>query len=121
MGDYNKAINNRIYLMYRGVDSEGSFNEIIGNDIYNLAGSYYEGNDGTDGGDYGIHASYDNTIINNTIHDSKITGSAIYMADNCSAYGNLIQNITGEHGFEFSTSASNTVVIPHNMDTISPC
>ena len=110
MGDYNKAINNTIYLMYRGVDSEGSFNEIIGNDIYNLAGSYYEGNDGTDGGEYGIHASYDNTIINNTIHDSKITGSAIYMADNCSAYGNLIQNITGEHGFEFSTSASNTVV-----------
>ena len=34
MGDYNKAINNTIYLMYRGVDSEGSFNEIIGNNIF---------------------------------------------------------------------------------------
>lgn len=110
MGDYNKAINNTIYLMYRGVDSEGSYNQIIGNDIYNLAGSYYEGNDGTDGGEYGIHASYDNTIINNTIHDSKITGSAIYMAVNCIAYGNIIQNISGEHGFEFSTSASHTLL-----------
>ena len=96
--------------MYRGVDSEGSFNEIIGNNIYNLAGSYYEGNDGTDGGEYGIHASYDNTIINNTIHDSKITGSAIYVTVNCTAYGNVIQNISGEHAFEFSSSASNTLV-----------
>ena len=110
MGDYNKAINNTIYLMYRGVDSEGSFNEIIGNDIYNLAGSYYEGNDGTDGGEYGIHASYDNTIINNTIHDSKITCSAIYVTVNCTAYGNVIQNISGEHAFEFSISASNSWV-----------
>ena len=110
MGDYNKAINNTIYLMYRGVDSEGSFNEIIGNDIYALAGSYYEGNDGTDGGEYGIHASYDNTIINNTIHDSKITGSAIYVTVNCTAYGNIIQNVSGEHGFEFSISASNAFV-----------
>ena len=110
MGDYNKAINNTIYLMYRGVDSEGSFNEIIGNNIYNLAGSYYEGNNGTDGGEYGIHASYDNTIINNTIHDSKITGSAIYVTVNCTAIGNVIENITGEHAFEFSISASNTLV-----------
>ena len=110
MGDYNKAINNTIYLMYRGVDSEGSFNEIIGNNIYALAGSYYEGNNGTDGGEYGIHASYDNTIINNTIHDSKITGSAIYVTVNCTAYGNVIQNISGEHAFEFSISASNTLV-----------
>lgn len=110
MGDYNKAINNTIYLMYRGVDSEGSFNEIIGNNIYNLAGSYYEGNDGTDGGEYGIHASYGNTVINNTIHDSKITGSAFYISVNCTAYGNRIYNISGEHGFEFSTSASNALV-----------
>ena len=110
MGDYNKAINNTIYLMYRGVDSEGSFNEIIGNNIYNLAGSYYEGNNGTDGGEYGIHASYDNIIINNTIHDSKITGSAIYVTVNCTAIGNVIKNITGEHAFEFSVSASNTLV-----------
>ena len=110
MGDYNKAINNTIYLMYRGVDSEGSFNEIIGNNIYNLAGSYYEGNNGTDGGEYGIHASYDNTIINNTIHDSKITESAIYVTVNCTAYGNIIQNISGVNAFEFSISASNTFV-----------
>ena len=110
MGDYNTAINNTIYLMYRGVDSEGSFNQIIGNDIYNLAGSYYEGNNGTDGGEYGIHASYDNTIINNTIHDSKITCSAIYVTVNCTAYGNVICNISGEHGFEFSTTASNALV-----------
>ena len=110
MGDYNKAINNTIYLMYRGVDSEGSFNEIIGNDIYNLAGSYYEGNDGTDGGEYGIHASYCNTVINNTIHDSKITESAIYVTVNCTAYGNIIQNISGANAFEFSISASNTLV-----------
>lgn len=119
MGDYNKAINNTIYLMYRGVDSEGSFNEIIGNNIYNLAGSYYEGNNGTDGGEYGIHASYDNTIINNTIHDSKITGSAIYVTVNCTAIGNVIKNITGEHAFEFSISASNTLVQGNTINMAS--
>lgn len=119
MGDYNKAINNTIYLMYRGVDSEGSFNEIIGNDIYNLAGSYYEGNNGTDGGEYGIHASYDNTIINNTIHDSKITCSAIYVTVNCTAYGNVIQNISGEHAFEFSISASNSLVYDNLINMTS--
>ena len=42
---------------YRGVDSEGSFNRIIGNKIFNLSGSYYEGNNGTDGGEGGIFAS----------------------------------------------------------------
>lgn len=119
MGDYNKAINNTIYLMYRGVDSEGSFNEIIGNNIYNLAGSYYEGNNGTDGGEYGIHASYDNIIINNTIHDSKITGSAIYVTVNCTAIGNVIKNITGEHAFEFSISASNTLVQGNTINMAS--
>ena len=105
--------------MYRGVDSEGSFNEIIGNDIYNLAGSYYEGNDGTDGGEYGIHASYDNIIINNTIHDSKITGSAIYVTVNCVAYGNVIQNISGEHAFEFSITASNALVYDNFINMTS--
>ena len=119
MGDYNKAINNTIYLMYRGVDSEGSFNEIIGNDIYNLAGSYYEGNDGTDGGEYGISASYDNTIINNTIHDSKITGSAIFVAVNCTVEGNRIYNIQGAHGIEFAAAASNSKVCNNNVSLIS--
>lgn len=110
MGDYNSIINNTIYNLYRGVDSEGSFNQIIGNKIYNLVGSYYEGNNGTDGGDYGIHASYSNVIINNTIQDSKITGSAIYISVNCTALDNVIQNISGANAIEFSISGSNTLV-----------
>ncbi len=119
MGDYNNAINNTIYLMFRGVDSEGSFNNIIGNNIYDLAGSYYEGNNGTDGGEYGIHASYNNTIINNTIHDCKITGAGIYVALNNTVEGNLIYNIQGEHGIELGFTSSNSSIINNNISLIS--
>ncbi|MBQ5904479.1 MAG: hypothetical protein IIW88_01235, partial [Clostridia bacterium] len=54
--------------------------------IFNLSGSYYEGNNGTDGGEGGIFASYNNLIANNTIYDSKITGP---------------------HGIQFAITASN--------------
>ncbi|WP_297982910.1 right-handed parallel beta-helix repeat-containing protein [uncultured Methanobrevibacter sp.] len=107
MGDYNTALNNTIYNMYRGVDSEGSFNNIIGNIIFNLTGGYFEGNDGTEGGDYGIHASYDNLIANNTVFNSKLTGSAIYLMPNNTAYGNIVYNISGRSGIEFNYYASN--------------
>ena len=107
MGDYNTILNNTIMNTYRGVDSEGSFNQIIGNRIFNLSGSYYEGNNGTDGGEGGIFASYNNLIANNTIYDSKITGPAIYAVVNTTVYGNVIENITGPHGIQFAITASN--------------
>ena len=116
MGDYNLILNNTIMNTYRGVDSEGSFNRIIGNKIFNLSGSYYEGNNGTDGGEGGIFASYDNTIINNTIYDSKITGTVIYAVVNTTVIGNVIQNITGPIGIQFALTASNCLI--HN-NTIS--
>lgn len=119
MGDYNIALNNTIMNTYRGVDSEGSFNQIIGNNIFNLSGSYYEGNDGTDGGEGGVYASYDNLIANNTIHDSKITGTAIYAVVNATVYGNVIENITGPNGIQFAPSASNCLIYNNtiNMNT----
>ena len=107
MGDYNTILNNTIMNTYRGVDSEGSFNQIIGNKIFNLSGSYYEGNNGTDGGEGGIFASYNNLIANNTIYDSKITGPAIYAVVNTTVYGNVIENITGPNGIQFALTASN--------------
>ena len=110
MGDYNLALNNTIMNTYRGVDSEGSFNEIIGNSIFNLSGSYYEGNNGTDGGEGGIFASYNNVIINNTIYDSKITGPAIYAVVNTTVCGNAIRNITGPNGIQFALTASNCLI-----------
>ena len=112
MGDYNQILNNTIMNTYRGVDSEGSFNIIVGNRIFNLSGSYYEGNDGTDGGEGGIFASYNNVIINNTIYDSKITGPAIYAVVNTTIIGNTIQNITGPNGIQFALTASNCLI--HN-------
>ena len=112
MGDYNLILNNTIMNTYRGVDSEGSFNQIIGNKIFNLSGSYYEGNNGTDGGEGGIFASYDNIIVNNTIYDSKITGPAIYAVVNTTVCGNTINNITGPNGIQFALSASNCLI--HN-------
>ena len=112
MGDYNSALNNTIMNTYRGVDSEGSFNQIIGNRIFNLSGSYYEGNNGTDGGEGGIYASYNNLIANNTIYDSKITGVAIFAVENTTVYGNTIENITGPNGIQFALAASNCLI--HN-------
>ena len=110
MGDYNQILNNTIMNTYRGVDSEGSFNLIVGNKIFNLSGSYYEGNNGTDGGEGGIFASYDNIIINNTIYDSKITGPAIYAVVNTTVIGNVVRNITGPNGLQFALTASNCLI-----------
>ena len=112
MGDYNLILNNTIMNTYRGVDSEGSFNQIIGNRIFNLSGSYYEGNNGTDGGEGGIFASYNNVIINNTIYDSKVTGPAIYAVVNTTVIGNVIENISGPNGIQFAITASNCLI--HN-------
>ena len=116
MGDYNLALDNTIYNMYRGIDSEGSFNTLAGNIIFNLTGGYFEGNDGTEGGDYGIHASYDNIIANNTIFNSKITGSAIYLMPNNTAYGNIVYNISGKSGLEFDYYAENCHVYDNIID-----
>lgn len=116
MGDYNLALNNTIHNVYRGIDSEGSFNIIVGNIIFNLTGGYFEGNDGTEGGDYGIHASYSNILANNTIFDSKLTGSAIYLMPNNTAYGNIIYNISGKSGLEFNYYADNCNVSGNIID-----
>ena len=116
MGDYNQILNNTIMNTYRGVDSEGSFNVIVGNKIFNLSGSYYEGNNGTDGGEGGIFASYDNIIINNTIYDSKITGPAIYAVVNTTVIGNTVRNITGPYGIQFALSASNCLIDNNTFD-----
>ncbi|MBO7518550.1 MAG: right-handed parallel beta-helix repeat-containing protein, partial [Methanobrevibacter sp.] len=116
MGDYNQILNNTIMNTYRGVDSEGSFNLIVGNKIFNLSGSYYEGNNGTDGGEGGIFASYDNIIINNTIYDSKITGPAIYAVVNTTVIGNVVKNITGPNGLQFALTASNCLIENNTFD-----
>ena len=116
MGDYNQILNNTIMNTYRGVDSEGSFNLIVGNKIFNLSGSYYEGNNGTDGGEGGIFASYDNIIINNTIYDSKITGPAIYAVVNTTVIGNVVKNITGPNGIQFALTASNCLIENNTID-----
>ncbi|ADC47909.1 adhesin-like protein [Methanobrevibacter ruminantium M1] len=116
MGDYNIALNNTIHNVYRGIDSEGSFNILAGNIIFNLTGGYFEGNDGTEGGDYGIHASYDNIVANNTIFNSKLTGSAIYLMPNNTAYGNIVYNISGHNGLEFNYYADNCKVYNNIID-----
>lgn len=116
MGDHNQILNNTIMNTYRGVDSEGNFNFIAGNKIFNLSGSYYEGNNGTDGGEGGIFASYDNVIINNTIYDSKITGPAIYAVVNTTVIGNVVRNITGPNGLQFSLTASNCLIENNTFD-----
>ena len=116
MGDHNQILNNTIMNTYRGVDSEGSYNVIVGNKIFNLSGSYYEGNDGTDGGEGGIFASYNNVIINNTIYDSKITGPAIYAVVNTTVCGNVVSNITGPNGIQFALSASNCLIENNTID-----
>ena len=116
MGDYNLALNNTIHNVYRGIDSEGSFNILAGNIIFNLTGGYFEGNDGTEGGDYGIHASYSNIVANNTIFDSKLTGSAIYLMPNNTAYGNIVYNISGKSGLEFNYYADNCNVYGNIID-----
>ena len=116
MGDFNQALNNTIHNVYRGIDSEGSFNILSGNIIFNLTGGYFEGNDGTEGGDYGIHASYDNIVANNTIFNSKLTGSAIYLMPNNTAYGNIIYNIGGHSGLELNNYADNCHVYDNIFD-----
>lgn len=87
-GSYNKALNNTIYNVFRGISTDGEGNEIVGNIIFNITGGYNEGNDGTLGGDYAIVGSLGSLIANNTIYNSKMYtfggsgGSAIYAGPN---------------------------------------
>ncbi|KZX13887.1 right-handed parallel beta-helix repeat-containing protein [Methanobrevibacter oralis] len=124
-GSYNKALNNTIYNVFRGISTDGEGNEIVGNIIFNITGGYNEGNDGTLGGDYAIVGSLGSLIANNTIYNSKMYtfggsgGSAIYAGPNNEIYGNKITVIASSRGIHIGASSCNVNIYDNIINTES--
>ncbi|MDO5850347.1 MAG: right-handed parallel beta-helix repeat-containing protein, partial [Methanobacteriaceae archaeon] len=124
MGSYNKALNNTIYNVFRGISSDGEGNEIVGNIIFNITGGYNEGNDGTGGGDYAIAGAVNSLIANNTIYNAKCTGgfggaggAAIYVGPGSEVYGNKITAIGPSKGIDIGASSSNASIYDNIINT----
>lgn len=120
MGEYNRIIKNTIYNVYRGISTDGNYNEIIGNVIFNITGGYYEGNDGTQGGEYAIVGNLGSLIANNTVYDSKFNdaGSAIYVGPNNNVYGNNL-TVTDSNAIIIHASSSNVNIHDNIINTKS--
>ena len=97
----NLVLNNTIYNTFRGVSATASGNQIIGNTIHNIHGSYYSQATEEDGADFGIYAASNSVVKNNTIYDcnfkldSTIKGGAIHVAKNSIVSGNVVRNCAG--------------------------
>ncbi|WP_219317687.1 right-handed parallel beta-helix repeat-containing protein [Methanobrevibacter gottschalkii] len=124
-GSYNKALNNTIFNVFRGISTDGKCNEIVGNIIFNITGGYNEGNDGTLGGDYAIVGAVGSLIANNTIYNSKMYtfggsgGSAIYVGPNNEVYGNKITVIDSSNGINIGGFSSNVNIYDNIINTES--
>ena len=97
MSSYNYIINNTVYNAYRGISTTGTRNQIIGNVIHNIHGTYSSYSDSEEGGDYAIVSGTNSLIKDNIIYDSFFNGTqaAIKAALGSNITNNNITNTTG--------------------------
>ena len=99
MSSNNLILNNTIFNVFRGVSVTGSGNQIIGNKISNVHGSYYSQSVEETGADYAIYAASNtivkDNIISNCNFESDKKGSAIHAGKGSEVSGNILENITG--------------------------
>ncbi|MCQ2977534.1 MAG: Ig-like domain-containing protein [archaeon] len=121
MGNHNQAINNTIHNVFRGIScgDDAVNNTIVGNIIFNITGGYYEGNDGTEGGEYGILGVPNSLIANNTIYGSSLTGGAIAVSSGSTVYGNIISVGRSDKGIVMSQVSNNTNIYENIINTNS--
>ena len=99
----NLILNNTIYNYFRGISSDGAFNQIIGNNISNIHGTYYSQGTTEQGGDFAIYATVGCLIKDNLIQDCILYGSdsfggihsAIAAGKDSNVTNNIIKNIEG--------------------------
>ena len=110
MGKNNQIKNNTVIGGYRGVSTANSGNVITGNMIINLTGADYNHPGVETGGEYGIVASYNSLVANNTIIGAKVisTGAGITAIDNSIVENNWV-GVT-EKGRGIVGSGSNVII-----------
>lgn len=97
MSSYNYIINNTVYNAYRGISTTGTRNQIIGNVIHNIHGTYSSYSDSEEGGDYAIVSGTNSLIKDNIIYDSFFNGThaTISAGLGSNITNNNITNVTG--------------------------
>ena len=99
----NLILNNTVYNYFRGISSDGAFNQIIGNNISNIHGTYYSQGTTEQGGDFAIYATVGCLIKDNLIQDCICTGSdstggthsVIRVGRDSNVTNNTLKNIEG--------------------------
>ena len=114
MGGNNLIKKNTVIGGYRGVSTAGSGNTIIDNMIVNLTGADYNHPGVESGGEYGIVASYNSYVCNNTIVNAKVisTGAGITAIDNSVVENNWVNVTLKGRGI---VGGGNNVVIRSNV------
>ncbi|MBQ6099758.1 MAG: right-handed parallel beta-helix repeat-containing protein [Methanobrevibacter sp.] len=114
MGKNNIIDRNTVIGGYRGVSTADSGNTIINNYIINITGADYNHPGVETGGEYGIVASYNSYVANNTIIGSKIisTGAGITAIDNSIVENNWVNVTLKGRGI---VGGGNNVIIRNNV------
>ncbi len=114
IGNDNTIESNKIIGAYRGISTAGYRNIIIKNNVINLTGADYNNPTVEIGGEYGIVASYDSYVANNSITGAKVisTGAGISVIDNSVVEHNYVNVISKGRGI---VAAGSNVVIRYNV------
>ena len=119
MGNNNTVRSNTVIKGYRGVSTAGNGNIIIGNLIINVTGADFNHPGIESGGEYGIVASYNSYVANNTIVNAKIisTGAGITAIDNSIVENNYV-DVNGK-GRGIVGGGSNVIIRDNVINTAS--
>ncbi|WP_298500455.1 right-handed parallel beta-helix repeat-containing protein [uncultured Methanobrevibacter sp.] len=114
MGKNNIIKQNTVIGGYRGISTASSGNIIIDNKIINLTGADYNHPGVETGGEYGIVASYNSYVANNTIIGAKVisTGAGITAIDNSIVEDNFVNVTLKGRGI---VGGGNNVIIRNNV------
>ncbi|MBR0471068.1 MAG: right-handed parallel beta-helix repeat-containing protein, partial [Methanosphaera sp.] len=97
MGSNNQIFNNTVYNAYRGISTESTGNNISGNIVHDIKGTWYSGDTEEDGGDNAIRALGNSIVKHNIVYNCHIKsgGSAVFVGGDSLVYNNSINNIEG--------------------------
>ncbi len=114
MGKNNVIRQNTIIGGYRGVSTSEIGNTIVDNMIVNITGADFNHPDVESGGEYGIVASYNSYVANNTITGAKLisTGAGITAIDNSIVENNFVNVSLKGRGI---VAGGSNVIIRNNV------
>ncbi|MDO5831989.1 MAG: right-handed parallel beta-helix repeat-containing protein, partial [Methanobrevibacter sp.] len=114
MGKNNQIKSNTVIGGYRGVSTAGTGNVITYNRIINVTGADYNHPGIESGGEYGIVASYNSIVANNTVIGAKVisTGAGITAIDNSIVENNWVEVTLKGRGI---VGGGSNVIIRNNV------